>query len=445
MSNPFKAYDIRGIYPEELDGNLAFNVGGATATFLNAKSMVVGHDMRESSEELYDEVIAGIKSTGCHVIALGELTTPQFYFSLFTSTHDGGIMITASHNPKDYNGFKICGPNANPVYIASGLLEIERIIASKTIKKASKPGHVIHKDIKPSYEHFFCNLAQHLHKTYNIITDTGNGLGTFEFDVLKKAYKKSISLTQLFATPDGTFPHHESNPIKPEQYTELAKKIQEGNYDFGITTDGDADRVGFWLPNGTMIPPDAIIALIGVYLARKGDKVGFEVRTSRAIPELLKEHNIIPKRYPSGRPYIKEHMQQDGAIFAGERSGHYFYQVLHNTDSSLFTMMQVLHIIDTEQKTLAELVAPLIKYPTTGEINYSHENKDKAIEKVREEFASEAEKILTIDGISVYGKNYFFNLRKSNTEPLLRLIVEADTTEKMKAVRLRIERTLARV
>ncbi|MCF7799327.1 phosphomannomutase/phosphoglucomutase [Candidatus Woesearchaeota archaeon] len=445
MSNPFKAYDIRGIYPEELDGNLAFHLGKATATFLNARSMIVGKDARTSSEELYDEVIAGIRSTGCNVIAIDLVTTPQFYFSLFTSTHDGGIIVTASHNPKEYNGFKICGANADTIYVDAGLPDIERIIATKTYKTANKPGQVISKDIKPSYEKYFVKLAKEISSKYNILTDTGNGVGTLELDVLEKAYGKNIILTRLFDQPDGNFPHHESNPIKAEEYKEFSKQLAEGTYDFGIATDGDADRVTFWLPDGTMVPPDIIITLIGLHLAREGERVGFEVRTSRAVPEILEAQGIRTTRYSSGRPYIKVGMQKDGVIFAGERSAHYLYQPLHNTDSSLLTMMHLLHIIDKEKKPLAELVTPLIKYPTTGEINIQHDHKDAAIAAVKKEFLSEATHILEIDGVSVFGEKYFFNVRKSNTEPYLRFIVEGDTQEIVKDIKLRIERVLARV
>jgi len=445
MSNPFKAYDIRGIYPEEVDGNFAFLLGQATATFLNASSMVVGRDMRTSSQELYDEVIAGIQSTGCHVFSLGLVSTPQFYFSLFTSTHDGGIMVTASHNPKDYNGFKICGPNADTIFIDAGLPDIERIMASKQVKTATRPGRCQEKNILPAYTKYFANKTTPLSKTYRVLTDTGNGMGSLELDTLENIYPAHISLTKLYNELDGNFPNHESNPIKEELYTTLARQLQEGNYDFGIATDGDADRVTFWLPDGRMVPPDIIIALIGSRLARKGERVGFEVRTSRAVPEILHEHEIIPCRYSSGRPYIKAGMERDGAIFAGERSAHYLYQELHNTDSTLLTILHILHLMDEEQKTLAELALPLMKYPSSGEINLTLERKDAGIAAVKKEFANEAKDILEIDGVTVFGEDYFFNVRKSNTEPLLRFIVEADTPERVKELRLRIERILSRV
>ncbi len=407
--------------------------------------MVVARDMRISGDELYEEVIAGIRSTGCTVISLGLITTPQFYFSLFTSTHDGGIIVTASHNPKEYNGFKLCGPNADTIFIDTGLLDIERIIASKAYKTATRPGALIEKNIKPEYEKYFLKLAKPLQTKFNILTDTGNGMGALELDVFEKAYGDKVTLTRLYNEFDGNFPHHESNPIKTEEYKEFSKQLAEGEYDFGIATDGDADRVTFWLPDGTMVPPDIIITFIGLRIAKIDERIGFEVRTSRAVPEILEEKFIKTSRYSSGRPYIKVGMQEDGAIFAGERSAHYFYQTLHNTDSSLLTMMWIIHILDTEKKPLAELVAPLIKYPTTGEINLKHDKPDAGIAAVRREFEKEAKKIIDIDGASIYGEDYFFNVRKSNTEPLLRFIVETDTTERLKEVRLRIERILSRV
>lgn len=445
ISSPFKAYDIRGIYPEEVDETFAFHLGKALATFLNATTLVVGKDMRQSSDALYEEVIAGITSTGCNVFTIGDVTTPQFYYSLFSSTHDGGVMVTASHNPKEYNGFKLCGPNASSIFIDAGLLDIERIMATKQYKISNKEGRVMTKEVKSAYKEFFCKRAKTLQNKYHLLSDTGNGMGSLELDALKEAYSDTVTITRLYNEPDGNFPHHESNPIKEALYTKLAQQLQEGSFDFGIATDGDADRVTFWLPDGTMVPPDAIISLIGMHIAREGERVGFEVRTSRAVPEILEAQGIRTYRYSSGRPYIKAGMEQDNVVFAGERSAHYLYQDLYNSDSSLQTIMWVLHILDKEQKTLKELIKPLIKYPTSGEVNLQHDNKDAGIKAVREIFAHETNKILDIDGVTVYGDDYFFNLRKSNTEPLLRFIVEADTPERVKEIRLRIERVLARV
>ncbi|MCA9478035.1 MAG: phosphomannomutase/phosphoglucomutase [Nanoarchaeota archaeon] len=440
--NPFKAYDIRGIYPQQVNEDLAYDVGRAFPMLLEMKTVVVGRDGRLSSDSLFDSLLKGLLESGTNVVDLGQCSTPQFYYALYSSDIDTGVMITASHNPKEYNGFKICKANAVPLFKENGLPKLQSLIEHGQFKVGARKGSYIKKDIQHDYNDFFLKKkGEKKTFSFNILVDTGNGMGTYEMTALKELFKDS-HFDILFEKVDGHFPNHECNPVIEKHYEVLKKKLHEGKYDFGMAFDGDADRITFFTEQG-LVPPDLITGIIGSNLAKEGEKVGYEVRTSQAIPQLLEKKKIVPCLYPSGHAYIKQHMVQDGAVFAGEKSGHYFYQQLHNTDSSLFTVMQMLHILSSKAKTLSELVKPLQEsFVNSGEINYTVTSPDTVLEKVKQEFSNLDVKI--IDGVSAYGDGFFFNIRKSNTEPLVRVNIEAKTKEKVKKIKEKIEKIIAR-
>lgn len=439
----FKAYDIRGLYPSQVNEELAYEVGKATATFLNAKDIVVGRDCRISSKPLFDALIKGILETGTNVIDLGLISTPQLYFSLYTSDIDGGIMITASHNSKEYNGFKICSKGAHTIFKDNGFDEIQQIIASKKFKSSKVPGEIVQDDIQALYLQYFSNKGFPLSRKWKLAVDLGNGMGSYDINVLRKIFGPQLELDVLFEEMDGTFPNHQANPIIEKNMTTLKEKLQNKKYDFGIGFDGDADRIAFFLSDGTMVPGDLMIGVLGSRIAKKGEKVGFEVRTSQAVKEILEKKKIIPLLYPSGRSYIIDRMRRDDAIFAGEKSGHYFYKELAYTDSPLMTVINMLKILDNENHNLEEDVQPLIeKYFSSGEINYDVSDPDKALKTVEDFFFSKADKVLKIDGVSVYTEFYFFNIRKSNTESLVRLNIEGNSPQIVEEIKEQIEKLI---
>jgi len=440
----FKAYDIRGIYPEEVNENFAYHLGLAIATFLKSKEIVIGRDCRLSSKPLFDSLVKGILETGTNVIDLGLISTPQLYFSLYTSEIQGGIMITASHNNKEYNGFKICTTKARPIFKENGFSEIKKIIEEKNYLTTDLKGELVEENIDSLYKQFFTSLVlekfPRLKRNYKILVDLGNGMGGKELEVIKAIYPDLIIET-LFEEMDGNFPNHQANPVVEENMVSLSKKLAEGDFDFGVGFDGDADRIVFFLPDGSMIPPDLITGIIGVNITSKGDKAGFEVRTSQAVNDLFIKNKIVPLLYPSGRAYMISKMRIDDARFAGEKSGHYFYRELEYTDSSLYTFINLIQILDSQETSLEKLVEPLSeKHFQSGELNYEVEDGSKALKAIDDFFFHKADKILKIDGVSVYTEFYFFNIRQSNTENnILRLNIEANSPQLVEEVKDWIE------
>lgn len=295
-------------------------------------------------------------------------------------------------------------------------------------------------NIASEYTKFFSGLKKDT-KEFKVLVDTGNGVGVFEAKTLQQLYPY-CTFDILFEEVDGTFANHECNPVIEKEYSVLQKKIIQEDYDFGIAFDGDGDRVTFFTEQG-MIPPDIITAIIGTYVANPQEKVGYEVRTSQGVPAYLEKFEIIPCLYPSGHAYIKKYMQEDKAVFAGEKSGHYFYQNLHNTDSSLFTVMNMLALLSSQDRTLQELADEVIgPYVNSGEINYTVSNPDRVLSTIAKEFAEY--EVKTIDGVSVYGDDFFFNVRKSNTENLVRINIESIDKKKVQELKTALEKIIAR-
>lgn len=439
----FKAYDIRGLYPNEVNEELAYQVGKATATFLQAKDLIVGRDCRTSSKPISDALIKGILETGTNVIDAGLISTPQLYFSLYTSDLDGGLMVTASHNSKEYNGIKICAKGAVPLFKEFGFAELQEIIASGKFKTSSVNGEYITDDLSPLYVQFFSQRVKPLSRPFRVAVDVGNGMGGRELAALRKLFPENLELDVLFEEMDGEFPNHEANPIIESNMTALTDKISSGKYDLGIGFDGDADRVAFFLSDGSLVPCDLITGIIGPAITDKNDRVGFEVRSSQAVKKVLEKKKIIPLLYPSGRAYMISRMRADDTHFAGEKSGHYFYRELSYTDSSLFTIIKMLELLDSQKTSLEALVEPLSEeYFPSGELNYKVSNADHALKVIEAFFFPKADKLLKIDGISVYTEFYFFNIRKSNTEPLVRVNIEGNSPQVVEEVIQQIEKLI---
>jgi len=440
MTNPFKAYDVRGIYPEDVNEAFAEQLGKAVATFLKANTLTIGRDARVSSDSLFEALVKGITSTGTNVVTLGQVSTPQFYFSLYTSEDDGGIMITASHNSREYNGFKICGKKAEAIFQENGFVEMQELMKDSKFKTGQ--GSISERNILDEYKQFLKPFIQKKRK-FKIIIDCGNGMGKKEVDILKELYSEWIHIDTLFEEMDGNFPNHECNPIIRDNMIHLEQVLRDQDYDFGIGFDGDADRVVFFTDSGRMVSPDIMTAVLGVYLAKEHDSVGFEVRSSQVVQEELKKNKIEPKMYRAGHSYIQTSMKKDDTLFAGEKSGHYFYKTTNFKECTALTIIHVLNLLTDQNTQLHAVVLPLItRYDSSNELNYYVHDPEAALKRIKEEFVRENNGIVEIDGISVYSLNYFFNVRKSNTEPLVRLNVEGKTKNHVVDVRRRIEELL---
>jgi phosphomannomutase len=438
--DPFKEYDIRGIYPYELNEDFAYNLGKAVVHFLGAKKLVVGRDGRKSSDSLFKSLVEGITSMGCNVINVGRCSTPQFYFDIFSGTSDGGIMITASHNPKDFNGFKVCGKNAKSIYLKNGLLDVKKHMDDEFFDVKVK-GNIINKNYFDDYVNFFSKLKKKVGKKMKIIFDTGNGMGISEVKALKKIFGDEVEETVLFPIIDGEFPNHECNPTKSENVVKLVDKMKKTDFDLGFAFDGDCDRVVCFLPNGEKIPSDVLNYIIAKNICVKGDKVGVDVRANQAVISNLKKNGFRVFIYPSGHSIINDMMIKDGCVFAGEKSGHSFYQKLHYTDSSLFSIMNVIEFCS--KFDIIEVVSKIKKERfSMEEINYNVVNKDRAINLVEKEFNDC--KLEKIDGLSVTSKEFYFNIRKSNTEDLLRLNIDGVSEKVVRNTIKKIERIISR-
>lgn len=436
--DPFHAYDIRGIYPYEVNESFALELGRATANFFKAKTLVVGRDGRISSDSLFNSLVDGILDTGTNVIDVGRVSTPQLYYAIYSTTADGGIMITASHNPKEYNGFKICGPNASSVYCDNGLLTIKKLMEKQSTRKGR--GVLIQKDIFLKYVNYLKKHKQELKKNYSLAADTANGMGIVEMKAFEAIYEGKIRMDIIYPRVDGNFPNHEANPVKLENTKDLRKLMINGNYDLGIALDGDSDRVVFITPQGRKVPSDMVMSLIAPYIGKPQDKFAVDVRASREVLKQVEKEGFRPYRFQSGRAYIIEGMKKEGCVFGAEKSGHYLYQSLYNTDSPILTIMHMLHYLE-EHNLDEELQRILSTYKELEEINYKVQNPDTALEKIQKEFSDEAQ-IDLLDGVSAQTPDYRFNIRKSNTEPLVRLNIEGKNTPTCKKIIKRIEKLL---
>ncbi len=425
----FKAYDIRGTYPDQLNGEIAYKIGFALAAFLNPKTIAVGRDMRVSSDELFEKLSQGIIDYGCDVIDLGLISTDSLYFAVGKFGYDGGVMITASHNPAQYNGFKICRKDAIPLSGQEGLNNIRKSIVDGTLNgKGSVKGNIVRRDIGEDYaRHCLGFIDSSKIKRYKIVIDAGNGMaGKMTPPVLDKL---PIETVRLFFDLDGTFPNHPASPIELENLQDLIKKIKETKADFGVAFDGDADRMFLVDKDGNQVGGDMVTALVAKSMLKKspGETILYNLICSKAVPELITRMGGKAIRSRVGHALIKPLMKKNNAIFGGEHSGHFYFRDNWFADSGLIAFLVCLELISEENRPLHELIAEINPYVRSGEINSKVSSAQDKIEEVSKKFSDGEQDRL--DGLTVQYKDYWFNLRPSNTEPLLRLNVEADNKE----------------
>lgn len=443
----FKAYDIRGVSPGEITKEFAERLGRVFPHFTNAKTVVVGRDARMSSPELANALIKGIISQGADVIDIGMVSTPMFYFAVGEyELHDAGIMVTASHNPSQYNGFKMMRGDALPIGANSGMWQLRDLVLSGQNFLDQKYGQVVESDISGAYLEKICSLSAPADlKKFRLAIDNGNGMGGVILPNLLKLIPGRHS--SLYMEPDGSFPNHEANPLKEETLSELKKLIKEKKSDLGVAFDGDADRVGFVDAKGTAVSGDLIIAIFAPRILEvyPGATILYDVRSSWAVKEAILASGGKPMMSPVGHALVKKMLRETGAAFGGEVSMHYYYKDFYNgMESSDLTLLILLGILTDEDKTLSELVAPHKKYFHSGEINFTVSDQVAVIEAMEKKYGQVAKEIMRIDGVRMEFDDWWFSVRASNTEPLMRLNLEAKTEQKMREMKEEISVVLNR-
>ncbi|MBI2674516.1 MAG: phosphomannomutase/phosphoglucomutase [Candidatus Yanofskybacteria bacterium] len=460
MSNIFRAYDVRGVYPDELNEEIAGKIAAAAVKFLNAKKLVVGEDARISSPTIRDKVLRGIVAAGCDVHYIGRCTTPLFYFSVNNLDVDGGIMITASHNPPEYNGLKIVGKKSKPISGDSGLKEIEKLIEIKPIKprgplaftgklsglrKSIGLAKSLIKEISLNKEYVDFLLSESKDipdngKDLKIVIDASNGMTPLVLNELLPRTKLNVS--PLYFQIDGTFPNHLSDTSREENLKDLKDKVIAEKTDVGIAFDGDGDRMAVVDEKGNIVRADIVAGLIYKHFY-DGDRVVYDSRFSRAVRDIFGASGIATR---TGHSFGKTAMKQNDAAFGGELSGHFFFKEMLYADAAILAMLRLVEMLATENKPLSQLVAPLLIYANSGEINiplpitnqYEYTNLQiKILEMLKNKYRDGKQSFL--DGITVeywdpdapVGTGWWFNVRFSNTEPIVRVVVEADTQELM--------------
>lgn len=436
MASIFKEYDIRGIYGTELTEELAVDIGRAFVTFLGCKMVTVGRDVRSHSDVLFRGLTRGITMQGAGVIDLGRVSTPISYYGTGSLCADAGIMITASHNPKEYNGFKLSRAEAVPISGSTGIKDIEKIVNEKSFAPAAEsPGKIVSVNVLPEYKRHVQKTAD-IKRPLKIAADMANGMGIYEAKVFEGL---PLEIDALYDTPDGSFPNHEGNPLHHETLRDLQAKVREGGYAFGVAFDGDADRAGFIDEKGEIIPMDLLTAVIAqdILSTRKGAVIFYDLRSSWAVKETIRNCGGIAMMSRVGHAFIKQQMRDHDAVFAGELSGHYYFKANFTTESSSMAVISLANILSKTDKTLSQLVAPLRRYFASGEINTKLQDRAAAVgvmETLKRDYGSKG-KLLELDGVSVEFPDWWFNVRCSNTEPLLRLNLEAKTAETMETKR----------
>jgi phosphomannomutase len=432
----FKAYDIRGIYPSELDEEGAYAIGRAYVEHFEPKRIAVGHDMRLSSSAMAAATIRGAVDAGAQVFELGLVGTEMVYFAVGDLDLDGGIAVTASHNPKDYTGMKIVRRGALPVGGESGLLEI-RDRALKGFDEPTASDRVEQVDIWPAFvERVLSFVDVDAIAPLKVVIDAANGMaGVMLPPVLERL--PQVETVRFYFEPDGTFPNHEPNPLLPENREFIIARTTAEAADFGVAFDGDADRCFFVDDGGEFVPGDFVTALFAESILEKepGAKIIYDVRASWAVPDTIKRTGGVPLINRVGHAYIKLRMREEGAVFGGEVSGHYYFRDFYQADSGVIPLLLMLELVSKRGKKLSEILRPFKeRYFITGELNTPVPDVDLKLRKLQERFAPEGV-VSHLDGISIEAEDWHFNVRPSNTEPLLRLNLEARSKERMEQKR----------
>jgi phosphomannomutase len=439
LATIFKAYDIRGIVPDELDEGVAEEAGAGFARMTGAPAVVIVHDMRTSSGPLADALARGVTSQGADVIAAGLGSTDMLYYAS-GSLGLPGAMITASHNPPKYNGIKLCREGAKPVGQDTGLAELRQMVSGGVPASERPPGTVSRRDLLSGYAEYLRTLVPlDGIRPLKVAVDAGNGMAGHT--VPKVLEGLPLDVVPLYFDLDGTFPNHEANPIDPANLRDLQRTVTETGADLGLAFDGDADRCFVVDERGGIVSPSVLTALIAVReLAREpGATIIHNLITSRAVAEIIEEHGGTPVRTRVGHSFIKAEMARTSAVFGGEHSGHFYFRDFWFADSGMLAALHVLAALGGQEKPLSDLLSAYGRYRASGEINSTVADQQAATDRVRAVFSGRAAgdplTLDELDGLTVSAPDWWFNLRPSNTEPVLRLNVEAADDATMAAVR----------
>lgn len=441
MAGIFKAYDVRGIYPSEINESKVRQIGLAFQHVLDesdragSNTVVVGHDMRSHSEPLKRALIDGLTAAGLDVLDIGLATTPMNYFAVGHTGAAGGVQVTASHNPSRYNGLKFSRRGAVPVSGDHGIALMEEKVAAGDLPEAGTRGKVEHADIAEPYrQHILSHLAEPPGpgaaggRPLKVVADAANGMGTLYRPLLEAM---GIELVPLYFELDGAFPNHEANPLKEENLRDLQELVLAEEAAFGVSFDGDADRSAFVDERGRSVGSDLVTALIaGELLAESpGSTVVYDLRSSKAVEEFIRERGGEPVRERVGHSFMKATLRREQGVFGGELAGHYYFRDNYYADSSILAVVEILNLLWKTGKPLSELVEPLRRYAKSPEINFEVEDKQGKMDELARRYSGG--EIDYLDGISVRFPTWWFNVRPSNTEPYLRLVLEADTQEEL--------------
>jgi phosphomannomutase len=437
MPGIFKAYDIRGLVPAQLNEEIARKIGISFQFVLDEEdrahgnAVVVSRDMRSHSPGLEKALIDGLTAAGLDVIEIGLSTTPMNYFAISHLKSAGGVQVTASHNPAEYNGFKFSRHRARPVSGDHGIALMEEKVKAGDLPEAATPGTVTQADVFEAYtRHVLSFLRGAESKRLKVVVDAANGMGTIDRPILEAM---NIELIPLYFELDGTFPNHEANPLREENLHDLMKAVREHGADLGVSFDGDADRAAFIDETGEPIGSDLMTGLIAGELLKRepGKAVVYDLRSSRAVAEYIEENGGIPRRERVGHSFIKATLRNLQGIFGGELAGHYYFRDHSYADCPMMSVAEVLNLLRSSGQPLSVLVAPLRRYAKSPEINFEVEDKQGKMDELARRF-SDAQ-IDYLDGITVSYPDWWANVRPSNTEPFLRLVLEAKTPEELES------------
>lgn len=431
MAGIFKAYDIRGIYGETLTDEMATRIGRAFVDFLKCRRVVIGRDMRSHSPAMFAALARGVTQQGADVIDIGVVSTPMCYYANGSLGADASIMITASHNPGEWNGMKMCREQAIPISGPTGIDTIEKLVtANQPQTAADKPGTISQHDIVPAYVKHISSFAD-IKRPLRVAVDYANAMGIVEARALAGLFETSALFDQL----DGSFPNHEANPLDHETLEPLQHLMKtSGPFDFGIAFDGDADRVGFIDERGEIVPMDLITALIAQTILKvQPGRIFYDLRSSKSVPEAITESGGTPLMSRVGHAFIKRQMRDADALFAGELSGHYYFRENYFTESSSLAVIYVANLVGASKLPLSAHIAPLRRYSASGEINSTVGDVIAVFARLRAAYPDA--RFTELDGLTVEYDHWWFNVRASNTEPLVRLNLEAGNATDMAARR----------
>ncbi|MCY3019059.1 MAG: phosphomannomutase/phosphoglucomutase [Planctomycetota bacterium] len=426
MAGIFKSYDVRGMVPQELTTGDAYRIGKAAAGYLQARTLVVGRDARLHSPAMAEALKAGINAAGCNCLDIGMNPTPMSYYAtgVLGKQVQGAVQVTASHNPSQYNGFKFTRGGALPMSYESGISDIEALYKEDKPDLAKTRGRSTARNLRAGYiKH--CRQFAELKRPLKVAIDTGNGVTGDILPALLKGLP--LKVVPLFFKPDGRFPNHEANPLKAENLVALQKAVIEKKCDIGVAFDGDGDRIAFVDEAGVAVPGDIAGALMVQVMLRKntGGKVFYDVRATRALVEAIEAAGGVALETRVGHSHIKAGLRREQAVMAAELSGHFYFRDFFYSDSGETAFFLVLSLLSHGAATVSELVKPLQRYYHTGEINFEVHDAAKTLAAVEERYAGAARKISKVDGVSIDCGSWWFNLRMSNTEPVVRLNLES--------------------